>query len=130
MTIVHGRYSAASWAGYICEELHSHRHSDEVAFRALIGLNDDLAAVVGSLRATLCVDPPALCGDARFDAAIAAVVEYHLTKGALPLPEWIHEPTRTLEEPWPISPYTDISEVPAVFCRHGVLLAESELASV
>ena len=124
------RSAAASWADYIYEELRSDRHSEAVAFRALIGLNDDLAAVPGPLRVALCVAPPPLCGDARFDAAIAAMVEYHLTKDSLPLPEWVHEPSRVLSEPWAVSPYTDVSEVPTVFQQHGVLLAESELASV
>jgi len=123
------RSSAASWADYIYEELRSTRHSEGVAFRALIGLSDDLEAVPGPLRVALCVAAPPLCGDARFDAAIAAIVDYHLTKDLLPLPEWVRESSRVLSEPWAVSPYTDISEVPAVFQLHGVLLAESELAS-
>jgi transcriptional regulator with XRE-family HTH domain len=123
------RSSAASWADYIYEELRSARHSEGVAFRALIGLSDDLAAVPGPLRVALCVAAPPPCGDARFDAAVAAIVDYHLIKDTLPLPEWVREPSRVLLEPWAVSPYTDLSEVPAVFQRHGVLLAESELAS-
>ena len=123
------RSSAASWADYIYNELRSTRHSEAVAFRALIGLSDDLAAVPGPLRVALCVAAPPLCGDARFDAAIAAVADYHLTKDALPIPEWVRESSRVLSVPWEVSPYTDVSDVPAVFQRHGVLLAESELAS-
>jgi transcriptional regulator with XRE-family HTH domain len=122
--------SAASWADAIYEELRSARHSEDVAFRALIGLSDDLTAVQGPLRIALCVARPAPCGDARYDAAIAAIVDYHLTRDKLPCPEWVREPSRVLDEPWVLSPYTDISEVPLVFRRHGVLLAQSELASV
>ncbi|MFY9782954.1 MAG: helix-turn-helix transcriptional regulator [Acidimicrobiales bacterium] len=123
------RSSAATWADFIYEELRSARHSEGVAFRALIGLSDDLEAVPGPLRVALCVAAPPLCGDARFDAAVAAIVEYHLTKDALPLPEWVGESSRVLSESWAVSPYTDLAEVPAAFQRHGVLLAESELAS-
>ena len=123
------RSSAASWADYIYEELRSARHSEGVAFRALIGLSDDLAAVPGPLRVALCVAAPPLCGDARFDAAIAAIVDYHLSKDLLPLPEWVRESSRVLSQPWAVSPYTDVAEVPELFRRHGVLLAESELAS-
>jgi transcriptional regulator with XRE-family HTH domain len=123
------RSSAASWADYIYEELRSARRSDTVAFRALIGLSDDLAAVPGPLRVALCVAAPPLCGDSRFDAAIAAIADYHLTKDALPIPEWVGESSRFLSDPWAVSPYTEVAEVPIVFQRHGVLLAESELAS-
>lgn len=122
--------SAASWADAIYEELRSTRHSEGVAFRALIGLSDDLSAAHGPLRVALCVANPAPCGDARFDAAIAAIVDYHLTRDKLPRPEWVRDPSRVLLEPWELSPYTDILDVPLVFQRHGVLLAQSELASV
>lgn len=122
--------SAASWADVIYEELRSARHSERVAFRALIGLSDELAAAPGPLRVALCVAAPALTGDARYDAAIAGIVDYQLTKDRLPRPDWVREPSRVLAEAWEVSPYTDISEVPAALRRHGVLLARSELASV
>jgi transcriptional regulator with XRE-family HTH domain len=122
--------SASSWADAIYEELRSSRRSEAVAFRSLIGLSDDLTAVHGPLRVALCVADPPPCGDVRYDAAIAAIVDYHLTRDKLPLPEWVRDPSRILDEPWAVSPYTDLSEVPLVFRRHGVLLAKSELASV
>ncbi len=121
--------AAASWADVIFEELRGPRRSEEVAFRALIGLSDDLASADLPLRVALCVSPPANCGDQRFDAAVAAIVEHHLSKDRLPIPHWVTESTRSLEEPWEVSPYTDVSEVPAAFKRHGVLLAASELES-
>lgn len=122
--------SAASWANAIYDELRSARHSERVAFRALIGLSDELAAASGPLRVALCVAAPASTGDARYDAAIAAIVDYHLTRDRLPRPDWVREPSRVLDTAWEVSPYTDISDVPAVFRRHGVLLAKSELSSV
>jgi transcriptional regulator with XRE-family HTH domain len=121
--------AVATWADFIFEELRSERRSEEVAFRSLIGLSDELGSAPAVLRVALCVAPPAKCGDIRFDAAIAAIVEHHLNQDRLPIPEWVHEPTRTLLEPWKVSPYTEISEVPADFLRHGVWLARSELAS-
>jgi len=124
------RSAAASWADLIFQELRSERRSDAVAFRALIGLSDDLTGAPGPLRVALCVAAPPPCGDARFDAAIAAIVEYHLASDGLPLPEWLAEPTRTLAAPWAVSPYTEVSEVHKIFRRRGVLLAESELTSV
>jgi transcriptional regulator with XRE-family HTH domain len=122
--------SAGEWADVVYQELRSARHSEAVAFRALIGLSDDLAAQSGPVRVALCVAPPGPCGDPRFDAAVAAIVEHHLTQDHLPVPDWVHEPSRTLAEPWVASPHASTPAVPEVFRRHGVLLSASELASV
>ncbi len=122
--------SAADWADYVHEELRSTRRSGDVVFRALIALSDDLASAPKATRVALCVAPPAPCGDVRLDAAIAAVVDYQLSKDRLPIPDWVREPTRTLSDPWVVSPYTEPANVPKPFRRHGVLLSESELASV
>lgn len=122
--------SAADWADFIYQELRSSRRSETVAFRALIGLSDDLAAASKPLRVALCVTPPAPCGDPRFDAGIAAVVDHHLSRDRLPVPDWVGEGSRVLQEPWFVSPYTDLDEVPNAFRRHGILLAASELQSV
>jgi hypothetical protein len=118
------------WASFIGHELSSSRHSESVAFRALIGLSDDLRAASPLLRAYLCESPPALCGDPRFDAALAALAEHWLVEAQLPVPTWVSEPSRTLEEERAVSPYTDVADVPSAFRRHGVLLAASELESV
>jgi hypothetical protein len=122
--------SAAHWGDLIYQELRSPRPSEEVAFRALIGLNDDLAGQSEPLQVALCVAPPAPSGAPRFDAGIAAVVDHHLSAAQLPVPDWVREPHRTLEEPWIVSPYADAATVPEAFRRDGVLLAESELESV
>jgi transcriptional regulator with XRE-family HTH domain len=122
--------SAADWGDVIYQELRSPRRSEAVAFRALIGLSDDLAGQSKPLQVALCVAPPAPSGDRRFDAGIAAVVEHHLSSARLPVPDWVREPRRTLKEPWVVSSYSDPATVPKAFRRHGVLLAESELASV
>jgi transcriptional regulator with XRE-family HTH domain len=123
-------HSAADWADEIYQELRSPRRSEAVAFRVLIGLSDDLTGTDPDVRVALCVAPPPPCGDIRFDAAIAAVVEYHLTPLNLPLPGWIAEENRFLTVPWIATHGVDDAEVPAAFLRHGVLLAASELASV
>ena len=93
-------------------------------------LSDDLRAASPLLRAYLCESPPALCGDPRFDAALAALAEHWLVEAQLPVPTWVSEPSRTLEEERAVSPYTDVADVPSAFRRHGVLLAASELESV
>ena len=120
----------AEWADFIYRELRSARHSHAVAFRALIGLSDELAAAAKPLRVALCVAVPASCGDERYDAAIAGLVEHYLKMDRLPVPDWVDQPARILTEPWRASPYTDRSEVPKALVRHGVWLSESDLASV
>ncbi len=123
-------FPVAEWADFIYRELRSARRSPAVAFRALIGLSDELAAAAKPLRVALCVAVPAPCGDVRYDAAIAGIVEHHLSTDRLPVPDWVGEHTRTLVEPWRASPYTVRSEVPEALARHGVWLAATDLASV
>jgi transcriptional regulator with XRE-family HTH domain len=101
-------------------------------FRALLALSDGLASVDPATRVALCVAPPPPTGDQRVDAAIAAIVEYHLEHAGV-LPEWVDGPDRVLTEAWIPDPYAGpdiLNEAPQAFRRHGVLLAESELASV
>lgn len=124
------RSSAADWAALIAQELRGARRSEAVAFRALIGLSDDLTAAPKPRRAALCATAPAPCGDKRFDAAIAAVVDYHLSNSRLPVPDWVRTPSRVLTAPWLVSPYIDSDHVPQAFRRHGVIMAASELESV
>ncbi len=123
------RTAASSWADTIHTQLRSTQRNESTAFRAVIGLSDDLAAAEPAERVALCLTPPAPCGDPRFDAAVAAVVEHHLTTDGLPVPDWVHEPWRSLSEPWEATPHLGGDEVPDAFLRHGVLLARSELAS-
>ena len=122
--------SAADWADEIYQGLRSSPRHEGRAFRALIALSDDLGRAEPDLRVALCVAPPPPCGDPRFDAAVAAVVEHHLAPFGLPIPAWVNDPSRTLTAPWSATPGVADDEVPHAFRRHGVLLAASEMASV
>lgn len=105
---------------------------EERAFRALLSLSDGLSDAAPDVKVVLCVAPAPLTGDGRFDAAIAAVVEYHLGGAGLPVPSWVHEPSRSLTDPWTPDPYAGpgiADATPEPFRRRGVLLAERELAS-
>ena len=86
------RSAAANWADFTFDEFRGERHSEKVAIRALIGLGDELAGATSPLRVALCVAPPAPCGDAHSDGAVAAVVEHHLAKDLRVL--WMYLPTR------------------------------------
>ncbi len=123
-------YPVAVWADSIYRELKSTRRSHKVAFRALIGLSDELAEASKPIRVALCVARPAPCGDARFDAALAGLVEHYLGEDNLPIPEWVFEPARSLTEVWEATPFNSQSEVPKALARHGVWLSEDDLASV
>jgi transcriptional regulator with XRE-family HTH domain len=123
-------HTVAEWADTIYQELRGHARDDAVAFRAFIGCHDDLAGATPLVLAALCVASPPLCGDPRYDAALAALAEYHLARVGFPVPEWVTEPARTLESEWTVSPYTDRTDDLETFRRHGVRLGASELASV
>ena len=107
---------------------------ESAAYRELIQLSDDLARETGPLRAALTALAPAPI-DSRYDALLAAVAEHHLSHGRLPVPAWVNEPGRFLDEVWfvddvPALHETARAQTPKAFARHGVFLAASELASV
>lgn len=106
--------------------------NEDAAFRVALQLVADLTRADEALRVALCVTPPALTGDPRFDALIAGIVDWELSKDALPIPQWVREDTRVLSEPWDVEPVPTLREsarrrTPEAFCRHGVYLAASEL---
>lgn len=104
------------------------------AYRFVIQLADDLAALHGAERVAACVAPPAPSGDLRFDAFIAGVVETRLEDEELPRPVWLRSVT-PLSTPWWVDHYTAgadwIAEAtPPPLRRLGVLIDASELQSV
>lgn len=106
-----------------------------LAWRHVIQASDSLAAAEPATRVALCITPPALTPDPKFDALIAAIADYWLAPHRLPLPRWVREPERILEEPWDVEPLAKLQSLarratPRVIARHGVYLAESELLSV
>ena len=92
-------HSAADWADLIYKSSGDRAVSESVSFRALIGLNDDLAGVSSRFESPCVSRRPAPCGDPRFDAAVAALVEHHLTISRLPVPDWVGQPSRFLASP-------------------------------
>ena len=108
------RSAAANWADFTFDEFRGERHSEKVAIRARIGLGDELAGATSSLRVTLCVAPPAPCGDAHFDAAVAAVVEHHLAKDLRVL--WMYLPTRDQTVTISVNPEQTSPSSPSGYC--------------
>ncbi|MBC7594445.1 MAG: hypothetical protein H7288_10980 [Kineosporiaceae bacterium] len=78
---------------------------------------------------------PHSTGSVAWDAALAALVDYWLSKSRLPKPEWIDSLSRFLETPQPpqLGEYDlapELDEVPAEFRRRNVLVDRASLESV
>lgn len=134
LTILPTRLRAA-WetAGDIAAHLAVNDHS--TAFREVIQLSDDFARTTPDIRVALSVTPPPLCGDPRYDALLAGVVDYWLAKTSSPRPGWLSEDSRRLDVHWVVEPLDELHDearkaTPDVILQHGVVLAESELQSV
>jgi transcriptional regulator with XRE-family HTH domain len=108
------------------------RRDDDRAYREVLQLNDDLRRSSPDVRVALSVLTPPPTSSQRYDALLAALVEYHLKTG--PRPSWLHEPYRSLAERWYVNdnPYlheSSIAASPKEFARRNIALAESELAA-
>lgn len=109
--------------------------NDELkAFRLFIQLNNNLNSVMPDICLALCITPPPLTGDSRYDALIAGLIEFHLTRKSLPLPSWLNEPNRKLPTRWIVDPFDQDTQVllkktPKAFLRHNVLISQTELSS-
>lgn len=126
------RDDAASIASEIRRALIETR-SDR-ALRGFLQLNDNLRAEHGATRFALAISEPESTGSTQWDAAIAAIVEHHLSAEQLPLPEWVLDPARALRRSWVLgeSDYTltpDASRVPPEFLRRRVLVDSDTLLS-
>ncbi|WP_404442509.1 helix-turn-helix transcriptional regulator [Microbacterium marinum] len=105
------------------------------ALRALLQLNDNLVAESGLVRGVLTLTEPEPTGDAAWDAAIAALVEWRLRDEGLPTPPWAHSPDRALQTRRTLDvdaadPVPPLSAVPDTFASRGVLVWADTFASV
>ena len=109
--------------------------SRDRALRAFLDLSDSLARAGGTDRVLLTALEPRATGSPAWDAALAGVTDYWLSRSRLPKPAWIRSPSRSLREPSSpqLGPYDvepDRAEVPAEFLRRNVLIERSTLESV
>ena len=75
---------------------------------------------------------PLTTGDRRYDALLAALVEYCCVRHGMPSPAWVDEPSRFLEEWWFVSGIRSLHtnavvHSPVSFKRRGVFIAEDAL---
>lgn len=111
------------------------RNQDSRAYRLIIQLSDNLKGLPPELCLALSITPPPLTGDSKYDALIAATVEYHLTENSLPVPAWIRDSERKLDKPESVDIYEEnlkdlAARTPRAFRRHNVLIDKSELVSI
>jgi transcriptional regulator with XRE-family HTH domain len=105
------------------------------AFRLIIQLNDNLKAVEPEISVALSAAPAPTTGSAQYDALLASVVEHSLSQRKLPIPKWVHEDSRRLDERW-IVDSNEANEkaiakvTPRAFLKHNVLIDQRELQSL
>ena len=108
---------------------------DEAGARIeLVRFADRLAGVPSDVRVALCVSRPPTTGDLRFDAALAATVEYLLRGPRLPVPSWAREapvsPEALFLVPNPAIRQQVEAETPPAFRRRNVFVPADFFASV
>ncbi|WP_172592085.1 helix-turn-helix domain-containing protein [Subtercola boreus] len=108
---------------------------EKSAFRSFLQFSDNLAAETGVVRVVLAANEPPSTGSLLWDAALAAVSEYWLNRGHLPVPDWTTQADRTLAHRTVLSGdrYTrsiDQHDVPREFAARNVAVDRSVLASV
>lgn len=99
------------------------------AWRRLLDFVDDFRESSVPGRRWLVEDPPPSTGDRRFDAAIAALVEFLCTEAGTSFPGWTDEPERFAEPWWFVSGLEGFEAMafrdsPISFARHGVFVNE------
>lgn len=93
-------------------------------------LDDFYAAGVGE-RAALFTERPEPVGEQRLDAYLAALAEYLALRGGQPVPRWVNEPDRFLEQWWFPTSFKSLHALalvqsPASFRRRGIFVDETE----
>ncbi len=99
------------------------------AWRRLLDFVDDVRGSPRPGQEWLVADEPPPCGDARFDAAMAALVEFLCDEVDLPWPGWTDAPERFIEPWWFVSGLPGyeamaLRDSPVEFKRHGVFVNE------
>jgi hypothetical protein len=92
---------------------------------------DDFYAATPQSRAALIAERPEPTGDPRFDAYLAALAEYFAVHYQLPVPAWVNEPERFLEQWWFPTQFKSlhalaIVQSPASFRRRGIFVDLTE----
>ncbi len=84
------------------------------------------------VRQKMITDEPMTTGSARFDAMLAAVVEYSCAVRQIPAPKWVDSPSKFLKEFWFVSNLPGLeadalASSPISFARRGVFVNSGAL---
>ncbi len=111
------------------------REGERGAWRRLLDFVDDFRGSPRAGQSWLIAEEPRSCGDARFDAAIAAIAELLCDEVDLPWPGWTSAPQRFLERWWFVSGLPGfeamaLRDSPIELKRHGVFVNEGAFERV
>lgn len=127
----------ASSVGEVAEsiDLFLQQDDNQAAYREFISFSDSLKKQDQGVRVAITLNAPENTGSELYDAALAALVEYWLNVDSLPVPAWVHEPTRVLQELEHLREgiygrTPDFEEVLPEFLSHNVLFPAVALESV
>ena len=121
-----GASSLADLATSISHDLEA--DDEESALRLIFGFADDFRGSSRPGQIALIAAEPTPTGDPRFDAVLAATAEFFAAEAGIGTPDWVNGHTRFVEPLWFIASrpafhaYT-LAHTPAVFVRHGVMVA-------
>ncbi len=121
-----GAASLAELSQTIEQDLSAGHEQD--ALRLLFGFADDFRGSSRPGAIELIAEEPEGTGDRRFDAALGGVAEFFAAERGIAAPAWVDGPERFVEPLWFVASrpefnaYT-LAHTPAVFVRHGVLIA-------
>lgn len=110
--------------------------SPTVIFREVIQFLDDAAHMTGDELIAVVRSEPLSTTDLRWDAVVAAAVDWAASTHDVDPPRWTRSARRSLVAPgWTITPYRRLHKyvrrnTPSEFARHGVYVDRDSLVSV
>jgi transcriptional regulator with XRE-family HTH domain len=110
--------------------------SSTATFREVVQFLDGARSADQPTLRSLIHEPPSSTGDDRWDATVAAAVEWVAATGGVASPAWARSPDRKLDSPgWVLTPHRQLHEMvrantPPAFARHGVYVDADSLGSV
>lgn len=108
------------------------RRDEAEARRLVFSFVESYDSATEEERTRMIVDEPSGTGDERFDALIAALVEFVCARHTRVAPSWVDKPSRFLDRWWFMSGMPSlhanaIAHSPISFARRGVFITEDAL---
>ncbi len=126
----------ASSVAELANEIRDALSSDDgepTARRLAFGLVEAFDAAEAADRLRMIDVAPGSTGDRRYDALLAAIVEHLCARFSMPVPNWVLDPDRFLDEWWFVSGLRTLHamalvESPISFARRGIFICEGALS--